>query len=447
VKSIRFFLVVALLATIVLGNFVAAVYGYRSSMLAAQALLDTQLADTAAMLQALPVPTDPVVHRPSERLAYQVWSESGKLILRTDNSDISPISDLDAGYRDKNFAGRRWRVLSRFDDSRRRWILVAERIDIRTELADEIILRAVVPIVVSMPLIAAIVWLVVGNGLSLIRKLAGELRQKRADDLSRLTTADPPVELAPVVDAINDLLRRLNDSVLRERRFSADVAHELRTPLSALKVHVHNLRAEFPGHDEELRILDRDVGRLGHLIEQIMLLYRLAPEHYQAEMGMIDLLPLAQAVIGDLYPQVEAKRQTISLEGGSETISGDEASLVILLRNLVLNASRYSPAGASIRVHIGRNDFGICLSVEDTGPGIPLPEIVRVLDRFYRVGGDRHASNEDGCGLGLAIVRHIADLHQASLHIENNADGRGLTVSVTFPFDFSASLFGGTPGK
>jgi two-component system sensor histidine kinase QseC len=442
VKSIRYYLVIALLATIALGNFVAAVYGYRSSMQAAQALLDTQLADTAAMLQALPPPLNPVVSQPSERLAYQVWSESGELILRTDNSDASPISELDPGYRDENFAGRRWRVLSRFDDNQRRWILVAERIDIRTELADEIILRAVVPIVVSMPLIAAIVWLIVGNGLSLIRKLAGELREKRADDLSRLTTSDPPVELAPVVDAINDLLRRLNESILRERRFSADAAHELRTPLSALKVHVHNLRAELPGHDDALRVLDRDVGRLSHLIEQIMLLYRLTPEHYQAKMETIALLPLAQAVISDLYPVVEAKQQTISLDGNPESITGDEPSLVILLRNLVLNASKYSPAGASIRIEVGRNDFGICVGVEDTGPGIPLPEIRRVFDRFYRVGGDRHASSEDGCGLGLAIVRHIANLHHASMHIENNADGPGLTVSVTFPFDFEAPLFG-----
>jgi len=441
VKSIRFYLVVALLATIVLGNFVAAVYGYRSSMQAAQRLLDTQLADTASMLQTLPTPNRGVIARPSDRLAYQIWNEAGRLIVRTDNAGEAPISELSEGYREENFQGRRWRVLSRFDTGTRRWFLVAERIDIRTGLADGIILRAVVPIVVSMPIIAAIVWLVVGNGLALVKKLARELRDKRADDLSLLTTTDPPVELAPVVDAVNDLLRRLNESIARERRFSADAAHELRTPLSAIKVHVHNLRNEFPEHDEALRVLDRDVGRLGHLIEQILLLYRLTPEHYKAKMETIDLQALAQKVIGDIYIQVERRQQAIALEGGQEWITGDEASLDILLRNLILNASKYAPEGASIRVFVGRNDFGILLAVQDTGPGIPLPDIKRVFDRFYRVGGDRHASAEEGCGLGLAIVRHISDLHHANLNIENNADGPGLTVSVTFPVDFDAPLF------
>jgi len=440
VKSIRVYLVAALLSAIVLGNFVAAVYGYRSSMETADELLDLLLADTVAMLQSVPAPT--VATNPSERVAYQLWSETGELIVRTDNSGEAPIADFVDGYSDQNFAGFRWRVLSRFDAAGRRWIQVAERIDIRTELADGIILRAVLPIVASLPLIAGIVWLVVGNGLSLVEKLAGELREKRADDLSRLQTADPPVELAPVVNAVNDLLRRLEDSVDRERRFSADAAHELRTPLSAIKVHLHNLRAELPEHDAALQVLDRDLGRLSHLIEQIMLLYRMTPEHYQARMETLDLHALAQNVIGELYPEVEAKGQTISLEGDPQQVTGDEASLVILLRNLVLNAAKYSPEGAAITVRTGDDAFGRWLAVEDTGPGIPIAEVARVFDRFYRVGGDRHASSEAGCGLGLAIVRHIADLHHAKLHIENNADGPGLTVTVMFPSALSTESAG-----
>jgi len=441
VKSIRFYLVVALLSTVALGNFVAAVYGYRSSMIEAQALLDMQLADTATLINTMQPRSTRLVDQPSSRLAFQIWAENGRLIQRSSNSGETPITRFEDGYRDENFEGYRWRVLGRFDERQGRWILVAERIDIRTRLADDLILRAVVPIVVSLPIIAFIVWLVVGNGLSLIKKLAQELRGKRADDLSRLTTSNPPVELAPVVDAINDLLRRLNESVVRERRFSADAAHELRTPLSAIKVHVHNLRREFPEHAQELAILDRDLGRLSHLIEQIMLLYRVTPEHYQANMQKIDLHALAQSVIGDLYTDIENRDQTISLAGTSQVISGDHDSLVILLGNLILNASKYSPEGASIHVYVDHTELGICLGVEDTGSGIPLAEISRVFDRFYRVGGDRHASTTDGCGLGLAIVKHIADLHHANIALENNADGPGLTVNVFFPVDIESSLF------
>jgi two-component system sensor histidine kinase QseC len=441
VKSIRFYLVVALLSTVALGNFVAAVYGYRSSMVEAEALLDTQLADTATLISTMRSSGSSVVDQPSSRLAFQIWTTSGQLVQRSANSAATPIAALEEGYRDENFEGYRWRVLSHFDERQQRWILVAERIDIRIELADNLILHAVVPIVVSLPVIALIVWLVVGNGLSLVKKLAQELRNKRADDLSRLSTSNPPVELAPVVDAINDLLERLNNSVLRERRFSSDAAHELRTPLSAIKVHVHNLQQEHPESGEALQILDRDLGRLSHLIEQIMLLYRVTPEHYQANMEILDLHELAQSIIGDLYADIEKKNQTISLTGTPQSITGDQDSLTILLSNLVLNASKYSPEGASIRVYVDRTELGICLGVEDTGPGIPLAEISRVFDRFYRVGGDRHSSSTDGCGLGLSIVKHIANLHHANIVLENNADAPGLTVNVIFPVDIDTHLF------
>jgi two-component system sensor histidine kinase QseC len=440
VKSIRFYLVVALLSTVALGNFVAAVYGYRSSMIEAQALLDTQLTDTATLIQSMRTSGLQSIDQPSSRLAFQIWTSNGRLIQRSANSSETPITVFEEGYSDENFAGFRWRVLSRLDSTQQRWILVAERIDIRTEIADKLILRAVVPMVVTLPAIALIVWLVVGNGLSLIKKLAQELRNKRADDLTRLSTSNPPVELVPVVDAINDLLKRLNNSVLRERRFSSDAAHELRTPLSAIKVHVHNLRTEYPDQAEALQTLDRDLGRLSHLIEQIMLLYRTTPEHYQANMQSVDLRAMAQDVIGDLYADIENKQQSISLEGSAQTITGDKDSLVILLSNLILNASKYSPEGASIRVHVDRTELGICLGIEDTGPGIPLAEISRVFDRFYRVGGDRHESTADGCGLGLSIVKHIADLHHANIVLENNADEPGLTFNVMFPVDIDAPL-------
>jgi two-component system sensor histidine kinase QseC len=338
-------------------------------------------------------------------------------------------------------------VLSRFDQQSGLWLLVAERIDIRIELIDKIILGALLPIVISLPIIAAIVWLVVGNGLSLVGQLAGELRSKRADDLTRLRTSDPPIELAPVIDAINDLLRRLDDSIKRERRFSSDAAHELRTPLSAIKVHVHNLKQQLPEQTPALQTLDRDLNRLGHLIEQILLLYRTAPEQYQTKMQPIDLRKLAQSVIGDLYEEIDRKQQTISLEGTSQTIVGDEASLVILMNNLIQNASKYSPQGASITVSVAREDLGIWLGIRDSGPGIPLTEISQVFDRFHRVGGDRHASEVDGVGLGLSIVKHIAELHHANISLQNNENAPGLTVSLLFPSDLNVVTNTGRSGQ
>ena len=438
-KSIRLYLIVTLLATVTLGNFVAAVYGYRSSAVEAEALLDTQLSDTAALIHTMQPGRKRVSIPPSERLAFQIWTTNASLVQRSANSGQTPLTVFEDGFRDENFEGYRWRVLSRFDQQSGLWLMVAERIDIRVELADNIIMRALLPIILSLPLIAAIVWLVVGNGLSLVGKLAEELRGKRAEDLSRLTTSNPPIELAPVVDAINSLLRRLNESIRRERRFSADAAHELRTPLSAIKVHVHNLKKQFPQDDDAFRVLDRDLNRLSHLIEQIMLLYRIAPEHYQAKMKAVNLYSLAQSVIGELYSDVERKQQSISLSGSTQTITGDENSLRILLGNLIQNASKYSPDRASIQIGVDREELGIWLGIKDTGPGIPLTEINRVFDRFHRVGGDQHESDVEGCGLGLSIVKHIAELHHANISLQNNDDGPGLTVSVFFPVDMKVS--------
>jgi two-component system sensor histidine kinase QseC len=440
VKSIRLYLIVALLAAVTLGNFIAATYGYGKSSEEAEALLDTQLADTAALIQTMRPARETVSLPPSDRLAFQIWTADGVLVQRSANSGLEPITRFEEGYRDENFEEYRWRVLSRFDQRSGLWLQVAERIDIRIELADNIILRALLPIVLSLPLIAAIVWLVVGNGLSLIGKLAKELSTKRADDLTRLATSDPPVELVPVVDAINGLLKRLDNSIQRERRFSSDAAHELRTPLSAIKVHVHNLKKQFPENGDALQALDNDLARLGHLIEQIMLLYRTAPEQYQADMQKMSLSSLAQTVIGDLFPEIERKHQTISLHGTAQSIVGDEASLIILMRNLIQNASKYSPEGATITVNVDREELGIWLGVSDTGPGIPLTEINTVFDRFRRVGGDRHDSAVDGCGLGLSIVKHIANLHHANISLQNNESGPGLTVNVFFPADIKATM-------
>ncbi len=432
-KSIRLFLIATLMATITLGVFLAVLKGYQSGTRSTQALLDIQLTDAAALIAVQSNSGAVVTPPPSGRLAFQVWSADGRLLQRSGNAPETPITALTDHFSEENFSGHRWRVLSTIDDNSGRRVLVGERIDLRIELTDRIVIQAVMPMIISLPVIALIVWLVVGNGLSLVRQLANELASKRADDLSQLKTSSPPEELAPVVSAINDLLRRLQASVQRERRFSADAAHELRTPLSALKIHLHNLKEELPEHAAQIQSLDKDLGRLGHLIEQILLLYRMSPEHYQANMQSLDLHALAQRVIAEVYGEIDRRGQSVALAGSSQTLVGDESSLSILLTNLIMNASKYSPTGATITVTVDRHYAGVVLEVRDTGPGIPVAELGQVLGRFYRVGSDRHASQVEGSGLGLSIVQHIAELHQATLTIDNAGSRGGLIVRVIFP--------------
>lgn len=434
-KSIRFYLIVALISTVTLGNFVAAIKGYRSSTKETQALLDTLLADTASLLQSLTPPAGRYDKTTSDRLAYQVWTMDGDFVMGSENSGESPMTRFETGYRDENFSDQRWRVLGVQDAVNKRWIFVAERIDIRIALADDIVLKSVLPIVISLPFIAIIVWIVVGNGLAVVQRLASELGERQMDDLSPLQISSSPKELKPVIKAVDALLARLSDAVERERRFSADAAHELRTPLSALKVHIHNLRKERPDDKPRIDIIDRDVARLGHLIEQVLLLYRTTPENYRAELTTVELYGLGQNVIGELFDAIDDKGQSIELLGSAQRIEGDPASLEILLSNLVMNASKYSPKGATISVLVQRWVSGVEMVVRDTGPGLPIQELRRVRDRFYRAGGDRHSSRTEGSGLGLSIVQHIATLHGAELYIENNENGVGLSVSVRFQAD------------
>lgn len=441
-KSIRIFLLVALLSTITLVNFIAALHGYRASMQEAQRLFDRQIAGNARLLSALPV-TDhtPLLVSGNDLEVFQVWAADGRLLLRSDNTPETPIGAMEEGFSEQNFSGFRWRVYS-YPGADGRWVLVAERVDLRYRLADEVVLQSVMPILLGLPVAGLLIWLVIGRGLSSLRNLAAELRNKRAEDLSPLSLEVPPEELLPVVRSTNALLNRLQASFERERRFSADAAHELRTPISALQVHADNLARELQQRNgapppESLQQLRNSVGRMAHLVEQMLNLFRMTPEHYPARFETIDLHGLARDVIAELYPAFGRKRQEVELAGSIARVQGDQFALVVLLQNLLNNACKYTPDGGRIAVSVRPENELVVLQVEDNGPGISSPERERVFERFYRVGGDRHASAVPGCGLGLSIVQHIAELHHANILLGpsslGNEQAPGLSVKVVFP--------------
>ncbi|HEY8568499.1 ATP-binding protein [Microbulbifer sp.] len=440
-KSIRIFLLIALLSTITLVNFIAALHGYRASMQEAERLFDRQIAATALLLAAIPIDqTAPQVIEENDLQAFQVWSADGQLLMRSDNAPATPIGDAQEGFSEQNFSGFRWRVYSR-PSANGRSIRVAERVDLRFRLADEVVLQSVMPILIGLPVAGLLIWLVIGHGLASLKKLADELRHKRAEDLAPLTLAAPPEELLPLVRSTNALLERLQASFDRERRFSADAAHELRTPIAAIQVHADNLARQLqnsavatPG---SLQQLQDSIARMAHLVEQMLNLFRMTPEHYPARFESIDLHRLARDVIAELYPAFARREQEIELLGNTAYIDGDQFALVLLLQNLLNNACKYTPQGGRIAVDVQRQGDAVVLQVQDSGPGIPQEERERVFERFYRVGGDRHESRVPGCGLGLSIVHHIAELHHAQVVLGpsslGDAQAPGLAVAVHFP--------------
>jgi two-component system sensor histidine kinase QseC len=438
VRSIRHYLIIVLLASICLVNFLAALHGYTRSMSAGEALLDRQLDDYAHSLEVLvrelgaQLPPDLYA---DDRI-FQVW-EGDTLRAASANAPAAlPGKRLSRGHHTVSYQGARWRLQASAAGSYQ--IIAGQRFDVYTHLIEDMIVRSILPIIWVLPLLGMLIWIVVSHGISPLRQLADLLQSRSAGNLLPVDETGYPAELSVVVAAINNLMQRVADAFSREQRFAADAAHELRTPLTALRLHLHNLQRELPDQHELLASLNLSVERMANSIEQMLALYRLTPEKFYGELQRVDLLPLLQQVIVDLYPACAAREQTIALDSSDPIqIEGDAFALQLLAKNLIDNASKYSPAGGAIHVAVRRCGAQVLLSVDDSGPGIPASDYRRVFDRFYRVGGDRHSSPVIGSGLGLSIVDHIVKLHRGTIRLDRSAGLGGLRVEVILPLQLS----------
>lgn len=439
-KSIRLYLVLALLSTICLSNFIVAVHGYRKSMAAGDHLLDKQLIEMAQALEQLnAAKVAPPLHLYGDGKLFQIWDADEHLLYRSATAPTTPLGLLTPGYHFASHAGLRWRVYVFYDAPRRHWIVAGQRQDLYAHLIERMVLQSTLPIIWVLPIIGLLIWLVVGSGMRPLVTLAATLQQRRAGELNAVDRSGYPAELAVVITSVNQLMERLAEAFDREQRFAADAAHELRTPLAAIKVSLHNLAREAQlarGSDEVSRSLNeltRSVDRMGHSIEQILALYRFTPEQLLAASTQCDLRKLAQAVIIDLYDACRARQQTIELEADAATVEGSEFALQTLLRNLIDNASKYTPIGGNILLTVQPRNGYAHIAVEDSGPGIPAADYKRVFDRFYRVGGDRHASPVIGSGLGLSIVQHIVRLHGGRITLLHSERLGGLRIEIELP--------------
>jgi len=437
-NSIRVYLIATILAVITLFNFVAALRGYQSSLIEADLLFDSQLFDSARIIARInPAPaadlaSTPRAIEPVGNLAFQIWDQ-GKLRLASADAPAAAIAPLAPGFDHSNFNGYRWRTISYYHPDQHTWVLVAQRTDLRYALAENVVLESILPILTGLPLVALLIWLIVTQGLKPLRTLAAELANRQADNLQPLSIDNPRQELAQIVASSNVLLARLETSLEREKRFAADAAHELRTPISALKVQLFNIGATLPENDPNVAELTTTVQRLENIVEQILALYRNSPDQYHAAFTRIDLFNLTEQLLAHAHPEFDRKNQQLELSGDSCHINGDHFALTTLLQNLLTNASKYTPAGGQIRVHLATKNNWAVVTVEDSGPGIAEELRHQVFERFYRVGGDRHQSGEPGSGLGLAIVKGIAELHGATVKLSPSGFASGCAFQVSFP--------------
>ncbi|RYY75469.1 MAG: two-component sensor histidine kinase [Gammaproteobacteria bacterium] len=442
-KSIRGFLIIVLLAIVTLANFAAAVRGYLGSMDEAERLFNQRLLQQVDLLnytlpafQSNPATQFPFVfpeHDLDETAFEFQWiSHEGVLLARSAAMPEEIVSPLESGFKTINIGHYRWHALVAPSADKLSWYILAERDDQRYRLAESMILKAVYPMVLSIPVVGIILWFVLGIGLKPITNLARELSQREATDLRPIVQHNVPIELVKLTHSANELLRRLDASFLREKRFSGDAAHELRTPIAALKIHCDNLMKEQVVPSDSVIKLHEGIERMNYLVEQILLLNRTAPDHFMGHFGPVNLTQLVKKVIVEHSHAIEAKHHQIQFEGDECWISGDHTGLETMLNNLLGNAIKYTDNGGIISMNTWQREKQVVLEVMDSGVGILEDQYDRVFDRFYRTGGDRHSSRTPGCGLGLSIVKQVVDLHAAQIELTKSRFDSGLLVIIKF---------------
>ncbi|TMS80959.1 ATP-binding protein [Pseudoalteromonas sp. S554] len=426
--SIRKRLTLILLSMMVLTCFLALVKGYQKSMSHGEQLLDSELKVVAGVLMQQPLSINAMAPKiqDSAQLLYQIW-QGGELLSGSNELNLN-LSQYQAGFQTLNIAGQRMRVFV-FATSLRT-VIVAEPIAKRFELAEAVILSAMLPMLWAVPLLALFISFFVKYALAPLTRLSKQLALRQANDFTAINWQVTDEEIKPVISRLNDLFKRVETAYLRERFFASDAAHELRTPLSSLKINVHNLAAQ-QGDNQELQAMTQGINRLSNIVEQMLILGRTQPEQWQKQFKEQSLLAITQEGVSQLYEKIEAKNHTISLEGDDFIINGDEFTLVTLISNLLSNAIKYAPANGQIKITLKQMHKQRIWQIEDSGPGMTNDQKQRIFNRFYRVGGDQHPSGEQGAGLGMAIVQHIIAIYRAEIHL-TDSDLGGLKVQVVF---------------
>jgi two-component system sensor histidine kinase QseC len=286
--------------------------------------------------------------------------------------------------------------------------------------------------VIALPALGLVIWAAVGRAMQSLAVVDRQISSRTADNLTPLDVADAPSEIGALVTSLNGLFSRIHGLIEQERRFTADAAHELRTPLAGIRAQAQVARGA-TNDAERARALDgvmTGCDRATHAVEQMLTLARLAPDAVSFQPTSVDLGAVLQETIGELASAALARQIDIELTHDQPiVVSGDAGLLAILCRNLIDNAIRYSPPATIVNVALAAGDTTACIRVRDAGPGISAEQRANIGRRFYRVPG----TQAPGSGLGLSIVQRIIDLHGGTLRLESPATGVGLEVSVELP--------------
>lgn len=375
--------------------------------------------------------------RLKDNIEFQVW-RNNQLVLHSKDAPLFKLSPSKLGLSTIWVNQQSWRIFS-MEDRKGYQFMVGEQTNFRQHLENQITQDSVLIMLITYPFLGILIWMIVGRGLASIRRVARGVRNRAATYLEPIALDDIPAEIQPLIKELNKLFNRLKESFDREKRFASDAAHELRTPLAALKTQVQVAERCLNEEDRKhsLKKVIEGVDRATHVVQQLLTLSRMLPNSGLQDLELIDLNDKCLEVISLL--KTDAIRKNIHLElitsEQPPLIEASATAIIILIRNLVDNAIRYTPENGSVKVVIEKSSDHIGLHVIDTGPGIPHELRSRVFERFFRIIGN----NAKGSGLGLGIVQQIAQLHQAKVELTDPTDSEsGLEVIVTFPSNNNA---------
>jgi two-component system sensor histidine kinase QseC len=417
----------------------AAVITWRDAQHEIDELLDGHLAQAAALLLVQAqgdhddVSDTPVLHKYAPQVVFQVFVE-GQLITRSSNAGQQPLSDQVEGFSTvRREDGELWRVVATHEKHHAVTVLVGEKIASRQSILWALMRSLLQPLLFALPLFGLALWWSVRKGLAPIRGLRDTLERRAPHAAEPVSLADMPRELQPLVQTLNGLLARIDHMVQSERRFTADAAHELRTPIAAIRAQAQvalGAGDDVAERNHALQTTLAGCDRASRLVDQLLTLARLEASP-SAKPAAVDLSAVVRRVAGELAPTALGRKQEITVLAEAPcAVAANEVLLGVLVRNLVDNALRYSPAGARVEVVVTTDTHGAHLQVQDSGPGMSDEAIGHLGERFFRVLGNE----QPGSGLGWSIVRRLLLVFGAQAEIVRSTELGGLSVTVHWPF-------------
>ncbi|MEO8002192.1 MAG: ATP-binding protein [Arenimonas sp.] len=438
-RSLQFKLSAWLCSAIVIIAIAGGAYSFFTAFIEANEMQDDQLRQTAALFKSHVAQIAPTASRemvPDANLEFRVLVEilgpSGIEVLGIHQEPLPLSNDVSEGIQTIRTKEEPWRIFVTTLNTRQR-LVVAQKIAIRDEVARESATATLIPYAILIPVLLFIIGYLVRQTFKPVTQLTKELDLRAEQDLHEVSKTNLPTEILPFVAAINRMLKRVDQSVAQQRRFVADAAHEMRTPLTALSLQTELFDAEDMSEQarERLATLKSGLERTRLLLNQLLAFAR-AQQENNSENAEVSVQYVFRRALEDLMPLAEAKHIDVGvLSQHDAMLRVSEFDLIALVKNLVDNAIRYTPEHGKIDLSLEAGPNAVVIKITDTGPGIPESERERVFDPFYRVLGNE----SQGSGLGLSIVKAIAERLGAEIHLDDShrqMENLGLCVTVVF---------------